>query len=63
MQGEREQVGFFWISINLGLGLELVLFLELFIELVLSTYIRGIRVKSNELKKQGRMCWYFKTFI
>ena len=63
MRGEHEQGGFFWISINLGLGLELVLGLELGIELGLSTYIRGIRVKSNELKKQGRMCWYFKTFI
>ena len=39
------------------LGLELVLGLELGIELGLSTYIRGIRVKSNELKKQGRQTY------
>ena len=33
-----------------------VRFRELGKELGLSTYIRGKRVKSNELKKQGRMC-------
>ena len=31
--------------------------LELGLELGLSTYIRGIRVKSNELKKQGRQSY------
>ena len=42
---------------NLGLGLEFRLGLGL------STYIRGIRVKSNELKKQSGMCRYLKVFI